>query len=122
MLERQRAISRQRRVPLGSQQTRENDASAGGDEPSQWCGQPLQRSEQDIGEDEAERRPYANAVPGDTLRLCEGDECAHTIEPNVGLSDADCFRIDVGCQHALAHCAGGRNSKQTAACAEIENS
>ena len=81
----------------------------------------MQRPEQDVGEDEVERCPRANALSGDAVRFRDFDEFAGPVELGIGAGDADRFGVDVRRQHALPQRAGGRNGKHAAAGAEIEN-
>ena len=62
--ERASAIGGQRGVRLRRQQAGQDDAGAGRGQLLQWRGDALQRSEQDIGEDEIERRAPADFARG----------------------------------------------------------
>src|SRR5262249_54933940 len=50
-----RAVARERRVGLRQEQTRQHDLPIRGEQARQRRGQPLQRLEQDVGEDQVER-------------------------------------------------------------------
>ncbi len=84
-------------------------------------GEPLQRLEQDIGEDEIERRAGADRRRGDAVRAHHLDQRAGAIEPGIGARHAHGRGIDVGREHAPAQGAGGGDGEDARAGAEIEN-
>ena len=67
----ERAIGGERGIGLRRQQAGQHDAAAGRDDLGQRRGEALQRLEQNVGEDEIERRVGANRRRGDAVRLHE---------------------------------------------------
>jgi len=120
-LEGQRTIGRERGIGLRRQQPGQNDAGAGRCEPPQRRGDPLQRPEQDVGEDEIERRRLANAARADAIRLHHGDDCVDAVESGIGARDAHRACIHIGREHALPQRARGGDGEHAVAGAEIED-
>ncbi len=119
--ERQRAIGGSRRVGLRRQQAGEDHARAGGGEFYQRRCQKLQRPQQDVGEDQIERRHGAKASRRNAVGMHSLDHRTNAVQPGVGAHDAYRFGVDVGCQHALPQGARRRNGEHARAGAEVEN-
>ena len=97
-------------------------AAAGGGQLPERRGQPQQRPEQDIGEDQIERRlPSARPRAAMPSALHDLDHRAGAVEPRIGARDADRAEVDVGCEHAPVQRAGGGDGEHAAAGAEIED-
>jgi hypothetical protein len=119
--ERQRPIGRDHGVRLHRQQAGEDDARAGVRQPHQRRSDALQRSEQDVGEDEIERRVRAQSARRDAVGLHHLDQAAGSVEARIGARDAHRAGVDVGGDDAPAQRAGGGDGQHAATGAEIEN-
>ena len=120
--EREAVDRRRSRRCVRPQQAGKDDAAAGGGELRQRRGHPLQRPEQDIGEDDIERR-----VPARTLRaMTPLAVTTVTIAPArfsraLARATRNGAGVDVGCEHVPPQGARRGDGEDAAAGAEIED-
>ena len=106
---------------MARQQAGQNDPCARCGQPAKWHGQPRQRAQQNIGEDQLIGRSGR-----DRARRRAG--CAHECDQGRGAIDArisarrlDCARIDIACRDAGMKKSCRGNRQNPAAGADIEH-
>ena len=86
------------------------------------AAKPLQRPQQDIGEDRDRRAPRSRSfASGDAVRFYHLDEAAGAVERGIGAGRAHRAAVDVGRQHGPPQGARGRDGEHARAGAEIED-
>jgi len=105
--ERQRPISGDHRVRLRRQNSGQHDVRAGRDQPAQRRGEAHKRPEQDIGEDEVERRASAQPSVASAVGAHHCDHAAGAVAPRVGARGRERLPVDVGRECTAVQRAGG---------------
>src|ERR1700722_5289177 len=119
--ERQRPISCDHRIGLRRQYPGQDDAGTGRRQMAQRRSDARQRAEQDIGEDQIERRAGADRARTDAVGCNDRDEATGAIAPDIVARGAHGSGIDVGREHAHAQGARRGDGEHAAAGADIEN-
>ena len=96
--------------------------AAGCGQPAQRRGHSLQRPEQDVGENDIERRAGANRTRPDAVGAHERDQAAGAIEPDIVARRGDRAGVNVGRQDARVQRSRRGDREHTAAGADVEDS
>ena len=81
----------------------------------------LQRRKQDIGEGEFKRRAPANGGRGNAVGAADANYPGGAVKPRIVPRDAHGIGVDIGCKDRPAQRTRGRDRKDAAAGAEIED-
>ena len=81
----------------------------------------MQWREQNIGEDQIERRAGADFGGRKTRGAADTHQCSAAVKPCIVARDQYGIPIDITCQHATAQALGGGDRQHAASGAKIEN-